>query len=298
MSEQSSSKKNILIVVLSLLLLASAGGNIFQFFNTRQVVVEREKEKLVVDSLTIRKNRLEAEYNASIAQLEQFKGENQEMDSLLQEAYAKIEDQRKKIARLIDQNQDYQILQQRFDDLKKTTEFYLQEIQRLQAENKQLKYENTQLSVELDQTNTENKDLKGKVDVASKLRVNAMTLTGLSVTNGGKEKETDKAKKTERLRITFNIDENPLAQTGSHTVYIRIINPEGYVLADAGQSVKKFTNEKGEETPYSKSVTVNYDGGKISKTISWDQDAFSAGSYKIEVYIDGYFAGTDKLNLY
>lgn len=298
MSEQKSSGKNIIIGVLALLLLASIAGNVFQFFNIKEIVQEKEVTKLVVDSLTIREQRLEMEYNNSIAQLEQFKGENEEMDSLLQEAYAKIEDQKKKISRLINENQDYQILQQRFAELKQTTEFYLQEIARLQEENRVLKGQVTELSVKVDQTETENKDLKGKVDVASKLKVGGMTIKGLSVTNGGKEKETDKAKKTERLSISYTIDDNPLAQTGQHTIYFRILNPDGFVLADAGQSVKKFKSEKGDDIPYSRSVTVNFDGSKLSKVITWDQEAFNAGTYKIEVYIDGYFAGSDKLSLY
>jgi len=298
MSEEKSSNKRILTIILGLLLIASIAGNIFQFFNTREIVHETEVTKLVVDSLTIRKQKLEAEVNASIAQLEQFKGENAEMDSLLQEAYRKIEEQKKKIGYLIDQNQDFQILKMKYQELQQTTNFYLAEINRLKEENTLLKGQVTDLSVKVDQTTTENKDLKGKVDVASKLKVNYITTKSMSVTNGGKEKETDKAKKTERLNITFNIDANPLAQTGQHTVYFRILNPEGFVLADAGQSVKKFTNDKGDEVAYSRSTVINYEGDKFGKTITWDQDAFNAGSYRIEVYIDGYFAGSDKLSLY
>lgn len=298
MSEKKSYGKNIIIVVLGLLLVASVGGNIFQFFNTKEIIIEKEKTKLVVDSLTIRKDRLEVEYNASISQLEQFKGENEQMDSLLEQAYAKIESQRKSISSLINQNQDYQILQQRFAELKQTTQFYLEEIARLQEENKVLKSENTSLTVELNQTTTENRDLKGKVDVASKLKIGGMGISGLSVTNGGKEKTTDKAKKTERLSINFTIEDNPLAQTGQHSIYLRIVNPDGFVLADAGQSVKKFKSEKGDDIPYSRSIVVNFDGSKLSKTITWDQDIFNAGSYKVEIYIDGYYAGGDKLNLY
>lgn len=298
MSEKSSSGKNILVGVLALLLLASVAGNVFQFFNTKEIIHETEVTKLVVDSLTIREQRLEAEVNASIAQLEQFKGENEEMDSLLQVAYAKIEDQKKKISRLINENQDYQILQMKFAELQETTKFYLQEIARLKEENTMLKGQVTELSVKVDQTTSENKDLKGKVDVASKLKVGGISTKGVSVTNGGKEKATDKASKTERIIISYSIDDNPLAQTGQHTVYFRIVNPDGFVLADAGQSVKKFKSEKGDDIPYSRSVTVNFDGSKLSKTITWDQDIFNAGDYRIEVYIDGYFAGSDKLSLY
>lgn len=297
MSEQKSSGKNILIGVLALLLIASLAGNVFQFFNTKEIIHETEVTKLVVDSLSIRKERLEAEYNASIATLEQYKGENAQMDSLLQEAYAKIDDQKRKINKLIGENQDYQILQQRMAEMKETVEIYRKEIERLQAENNQLRSENTELLVKVDQTSSENKDLKGKVDVASRLKVTSMSLKGLSVTNGGKEKPTDKASKTERISITYTLDENPLVATGSHTIYFRIVNPEGFVLADAGQSVKKFKSEKGDDVAYSRSVTINYDGTKVTKTITWDQDAFNPGQYKVEVYIDGYFAGVEKLSL-
>ncbi len=297
MSEKKSSGKNILVGILALLLVASVGGNVFQFFNTKEIIHEREVTKLVVDSLTIRKDRLEAEYNASIATLEQYKGENAEMDSLLEEAYAKIDAQKKKINYLIGENQDYQILQQRMAEMRETVAIYEKEIQRLKAENDLLKAENTELLVKVDQTTNENKNLKGKVDVASKLKVSSMNLKGLSVTNGGKEKPTDKAGKTERISISYTIEENPLAETGQHTIYFRIVNPEGFVLADAGQSVRKFKSEKGDDIAYSRSVTVNYDGTKLTKTITWDQDAFNPGTYKVEVYIDGYFAGTEKLSL-
>ncbi len=298
MSEQKSSGRKMLVIVLGLLLLASVSGNIFQFFNTKEIIHETLVTKLVVDSLTIRKQRLEAEVKASMDQLEQFKGENAEMDSLLQEAYAKIDAQKKKISYLIGENQDYQILQMKFAELQETTKFYMSEIKRLQEENTILKGQVTDLSVQVDQTTSENKDLKGKVDVASKLKVGSIVTKSYSVTNGGKEKETDKAHKTERISISYTIDDNPLAQTGQHTVYFRILNPEGYVLADAGQSVKKFKSEKGDEISYSRSVTVNFDGAKLSKVITWDQDIFNTGTYKIEVYIDGYFAGSDKLSLY
>lgn len=298
MSQSNTSNKKLNVLILSLLLTASVGGNIFQFFHTRQVIVEREKTKFVVDSLTIRKNRLESEYQASLAQLDQFQGENEQLDSLLQEAYSKIEDQKKRISALIDQNQDYQVLQQRFDELKQTTQFYLDEIARLKEENRLLKNENTQLTVELNQTKDHNQNLQGQVDKGSKLIVGVVSMKGLIVKNSGKTKPTDKARKTERISINFSIDENPIATKGKHTIYIRIINPEGFVLADAGQGVKKFRTSSGQDLPYSKSTTVDFDGSKASKYVTWDQDVFGSGVYTVEIYIDNYYSGGGKLTLY
>ncbi len=290
--------KNYIITVLALLLLASVGGNIFQLFQNRQIIIEKEYITVQADSLSIRKQELELEYNAAIADLEQYKGRSAELDSLLAEAYTKLEEQKKQIARLIETKQDYQVLQQRYAELRKTANAYLERIEQLEAENKQLKHENTELSVALKQTTETNKELKGKVDVASKLKLNSISTKSLNVKNSGKEKETDKASKTERLSITIVVDENPLATTGNKTVYVRIISPEGNVMGDVSQGVRKFTTESGSEIPYSRSVNIYYDGQKLSKNITWDQDVFSKGVYQIEIYIDGVFAGSDKITLY
>ncbi len=297
MSNEVKSKNNI-ITVLALLLLASVGGNIFQYFQNQKIIVEKEYITVQADSLSARKQELELEYKNAIADLEQYKGRSAELDSLLAEAYVKLEEQKKQIAKLIDTKQDYQVLQQRYAELRKTANSYLERIEQLEAENKKLKYENTELSVALKQTKETNKELKDKVDVASRLKLNSITTKSLNVKNSGKEKETDKAAKTERLSITIVVDENPLASTGNKTVYLRIISPDGNVMGDVSQGVRKFTTETGSEIPYSRSVNINYDGQKLSKNITWDQDVFNKGVYQIEVYIDGVLAGTDKITLY
>jgi len=290
--------KNILITILSLLLLASVGGNVFQFFQNKQILILKEYVTEQVDSITIRKQELEMEFSKAIEDLEQYKGRSAELDSLLSEAYAKLEDQRIQISRLIETKQDYQVLQQRYAELRKTADMYLQEIEKLTTENKQLKYENTELSVALNQTKEVNKDLKGKVDVASKLKLSNISTKSYNVKSSGKEKETDKAAKTERITVHIVVDANSLASTGNKTVYLRLISPDGYVLGDVSQGVRKFTSESGTELPYSRSVSINYDGSKLSKSITWDQDAFTKGVYQVEIYIDGVMAGTDKITLY
>lgn len=290
--------KNTLITILALLLLASIGGNIFQFFQNRQILVQKEYITEQVDSISYRKQELEMEFSKAVEDLDQYKGRSAELDSLLAEAYTKLEDQRKQIARLIETKQDYQVLQQRYAELRKTADMYLQEIEKLNAENKQLKYENTELSVALKQTNEVNKNLKGKVDVASKLKLSQISTRAYNVKASGKEKETDKANKTERLTVNIVVDENALASTGNKTVYLRVLSPDGYVLGDVSQGVRKFMTENGAELPYSRSVSINYDGSKLSKIITWDQDAFTKGVYHVEIYIDNALAGTDKITLY
>jgi hypothetical protein len=291
-------RKNKIITVLSIALIISLLGNIFQLFTQKTVINEKEYFVEKSDSIETRKKELEKEFNDAIGELSVYKGKSASLDSLLEEAYQKLEQQKKQIGRLIETKQDYQVLQQRYAELKKTTEMYILEIEKLTKENTELKYQNTELSVALNQTKEVNKDLKTKVDVASKLKLSSISTKSFSVKSSGKEKETDKANRTERLNIAFTIDENPLATTGNKTVYVRVIGPQGFVLADVGQGVNKFITENNTEIPYSRSLNINFDGSKYSKVASWDQDAFAPGVYKIEIYIDGALAGSDKITLY
>jgi chromosome segregation ATPase len=165
------------VVVLLILLLASVGGNIWQYFNTREVQIVSEKMTMQMDTLTARKIELEKEFTTVSTELDQFRGRSAEMDSLLAEADLKIEEQRKQISGLIEQKKDYQILQARYADLQKLKNTYLEEIDRLMAENKELKYQNVTLSVKVDKLGEEKAELSEKVAYASALKIQNVRLT-------------------------------------------------------------------------------------------------------------------------
>jgi hypothetical protein len=45
-------------------------------------------------------------------------------------------------------------------------------------------------------------------------------------------------------------------------------------------------------------VDFVFAGEALEKQIVWQQDVFPAGTYSIEIYIDGQFSGTQKISLY
>src|SRR5690606_13175220 len=181
-----------LIIVLILLLLGSIAANVYQFFNTKEVIVEREKIADQVDTLVARKAELETEVNKITEELNQFQGKNAELDSLLAEANEKIETQKRQIAGLIDSKQDHQILQARYDELRKLKDEYLRQIDQLLAENKELRYQNTELSVKVDKLNEKNNELASKVEIASALKIQNIKLTPYKVKANGKQVEVEK----------------------------------------------------------------------------------------------------------
>lgn len=293
--QKSSSKGGV--IVLTILLLLSVGGNIWQFFNTNEVKTEAAQVAKEMDTLTARKVELETEVSQITSELEQFKGRSAELDSLLADAERKIEDQKRQISGLIEQKKDYQILQARYADLQKLKDGYLLEIDRLLAENKELKYQNTELSVKVDKLSEEKVDLTEKVNYASALKIQNVRLTPYKLQAKGKQKEVEKASKADRINIKFTVLPNKLSAIGPKTAYIRIVNPAGLVMADVSAASKKFTTRDGAEMTFSRQVTFDYDGNVSTREVNWDQEVFSKGTYKIEIFIDGDYAGGESVVL-
>ncbi len=158
-------------LVLGVLLLCSLAINAFLLLSNSSQSNQIRDIQQHVDTLAERKIDLEKEVNLALADLDQYKGRSESLDSLLAEATQKIEEQKKQIAGLIASNQDYQVLRLRYAELQKTKDEYLARLAALEEENKKLRYENTELSVALDQTRESNQNLRSKVELASQLRL-------------------------------------------------------------------------------------------------------------------------------
>lgn len=292
-----SSAKNILLVILALALAVSL------FFNFRQnntLTEVRTEQKIIqerCDTVAFRKAELEREVATITEDLNRYKGRSEELDRLLQEANEKIDKQKKEIARLIEQNKDYSVLKARYADLRRLKDQYLAQIDSLIAENKKLRYENTELAVRVDRLKEEKASLSEKVEMAGSLKLRNIRITALQVRASGRIKEVEKASKADRLNIRMTVQENPLAKTGPRTAYVRILSPQGFVMTDVSESARKFKTKEGREIPYSRSVNFDYTGQAVNLEVDYDQEVFTPGTFRVEVYIDGEFAGSEQFTL-
>jgi len=285
-----------LSILLGVLLAISLSANIFQWLRTERIIEIREITELRLDTLALQKHELDLNFNLAVEELNAYKGRSEQLDSLLAEANLKLEEQRRQISRLIDEKQDAEVLKQRYEEMRRIKDEYLQRIIELEEENRRLKFEVTELSVALDQKTSEAQNLKGKVDVASRLTVSSLNVEPLSVRGDNRTRATDKARRTDRLSISFTVEENQIAAKGERTAFLRIFNPQGFVMADVGQ-VKKFVNARGEEIPYSRSLRFDFDGDRTTRNVTWEQEVFSAGDYKVEVFIDGELVASQIIRL-
>ncbi|MEI8137299.1 MAG: hypothetical protein WCH21_08250, partial [Bacteroidota bacterium] len=114
---------------------------------------------------------------------------------------------------------------------------------------------------------------------------------------GKKEVETTKARKTEKIKVTFSLGENKIAKSGEKTVYIRIMTPDGKELAKSYDETYKFTFNKSSGY-YAGKETLNYANVEITGvTYCEGQGEFVPGNYVIDITCDGVVIGNGSIKL-
>ena len=146
---------------------------------------------------------------------------------------------------------------------------------------------------DLDSANNVIAQKENVIDVASTLSASNFSIQGINEKSNGKEKETNVAKRVDKLRISFDLDENRVAQSGIKDIYVCITAPDGKELTEEKLGSGKFSTRNGEIKNYTQKIDVNYVQGKRQTlSIDWKQNTnFSIGDYKIEVYNNGFKIG-------
>jgi len=131
------------------------------------------------------------------------------------------------------------------------------------------------------------------IDVASTLQASNFSILGINERSNGNERETTIAKRVDKLRISFDIDENRVAQSGMKNIFVCITGPSGKPLAVEAQGSGKFNTRDGEQRYYTQKIDVNYtQGQRQTLSIDWKQNTdFETGDYKIEVFNNGFKIG-------
>ena len=284
--------RTALTVVLVILLLASLGSNTFLYLNKMKSDKELENKVAVMkakDSLQIELNRMEDSLNLVI---QTFQNENQtlvlkveELESdknprviaAMQEIYrlrreisngisgdganAGSGDGAKKSTKASRKAAKSGKGGAEVEDLRKQLEEARAKVAELMALIEGLTKEKNdyvaQLTAEKDRSATlesENVELKDRLDKGARPQFGALLVTGL-FDKKGVMTETMKAKGVDKIRVTFDVLENPMVtQPLEEEVTIRIIDPNGGVLSTTNTKLtdkSKVTSLKN---------TIQFDG--------------------------------------
>jgi cell division protein ZapB len=293
---QNNKSKRSLVILLGLLFI-SVGLNIYlltRTYDAESTIVKRDAE---VDSLADVKASIENDYQAMTFELDQFKGKNIQLDSLLEKANGDIERQKRKIDQLIKENKDIPLIRRQMEELKAIRDQYRTQIEQLIKENKELRFENVNLTQEVNSLNQTTKQLSEKVELASVLRGESLVVKTFREKAKGKLEETEKAKRVSKITGTFVIAENKVAKAGRREMVFRVLKPDGLVLSDpnAGGS---FTREDGRNVEFTDRMNVDYSNDRTEvKFESNASEELKPGLYIAEVYLDGKMMGNYKFNL-
>ena len=281
------------IAVLAVLLLGAIVFSVFQVTSLKHQVnvAQAENEQL---QLTNEQLSLSNEFEAINSEFRQY--ENQAVQMANDTILAKYTAAKNKVEQLIKElNSEKTKNAKRIKDLESQiatlrgllrnyiaqVDSLTKENAGLRAENQEIKSRNQALNSQVAEISGKNKTLTERMTLAEKLNVTGLTLTPLKK-NGKQEKNVTKAK---QLKVTFTIPQNNSTPVGSKTIYLRIVNPEGQLLGNAGS----FSFEGG-DVPCSAKKTIEYTGDEMSGvTIYWDVNTtLTPGDYLVELFADNF----------
>ena len=274
----------IVIIILAVILVALS---VVYFNMHRQQAVEyalleedRTKIQGDLDSLIVSFDDLKIQNDSIAASLEEA---NQIMEQLKNERrlnYAKIRAYEKEVGTLRTVMQGYI---RQIDSLNNIN-------QKLTKENVSYKKQISTQKLRAEMAEERAAELNNKVRAGAVIRARSITLKALN----NKSKEVTRVKMAARLYVDFALSANDLAEPGNRPVYVCITSPEGYLIANADAASFSF---EGERKVYSAMREVDYDCSDLGVGIYVDGNGFTAGTYRVEIYVDGRLAGTNEIAL-
>jgi len=213
----------------------------------------------------------------------------------------------KEIQDLLNYKWEYGKVNKKLDLLRKITQGYVHQLDSLFTVNRELKEENEkirqQYNKKQDRTRELSKDKEKLIEKVSQgkiLKAYSITSGGVRFTGSGKEKETDKAGKIERVKVCFVVGENKLIEPGIKTIYIRVLRPDNVVVTQKTGGDYTF-NFNGETLEYTTKQELEYKNQDTYTCLYWTkkskEDPAMVGVYNVMIYADGFEIGRTSFEL-
>ncbi|MCK9421907.1 MAG: hypothetical protein M0Q38_04865 [Bacteroidales bacterium] len=298
MEEYSSAsrKYKIFLSVLAILILVLIFWLFIQRSQLMKLVRDKEVERTELqhelDSLMTEHNNIKVSYGALSDSLKA-------KDSIIQNNAIEIR-------KLLDTEWEYNKIRKKLERLQKVAQGYVHQMDSLYTVNRELSAENDRIRQEVrteqnrNQTLMKDKEeLKEKINQAAYIKAYDVTAKAYKLRSGGnKEQITDKASRTDRIRVCFTIGENPLVSPGNKTVYIRIQRPDNVVVIKSKYDTFVFN---GQTLPFSLREDIAYQGKAINLCLDWtkkdtDKPAMK-GKYLVSVFTDNTAIGEGAFEL-
>ena len=142
----------------------------------------------------------------------------------------------------------------------------------------------------------QNKDLQSKVALGAVLQAGNVTVSAIRIRNSGTQSETTRAAKTNTIKACFTLLENKLSKAGDKNIYIKVVDPNQKTLVS--KDPINIISSGGENLELSSKRIVNYQNENMDLCVFHEiQEELKPGSYKVEIFNDGYFIGESSFAL-
>jgi len=306
--EQQKNKQTIAWAMVVVLGLATA---MFGYLFTTQKNELTQQESMVVEKareLALTKTKLDSistVLDAKIAEIEKLGGDVSELTKVKEQLekdklafrrsnkvetgkyLAKIKEYEKFLA-----EKDEVIAQLRLENeqLTASNDSLSTHVGTLTSERQRLVQRQAELTDSVVTFTAANKELSAKVSQAAALK--AQNLKVLTVNSRGKtkDKEEYKAKRVDKLKLVFNLPENALTAQESKDIYLRVLDPQGAVVADDATGSGEFEVD-GSPSKFTARESVAYQNNNQKVEMLYDNAQLRPGKYSVELYSEGYKIG-------
>ena len=253
---------------------------------------ESTAQKNIIDSLNVLKQQYDLAILEKTSLSQQLELERKNVENLMEIIKASKNPSITQI----------QIYRKQLLDLKTTLESKGLEIKSLKSQNKNLLTEIESQNVVMYQQKAQNdtlilkqKKLESTIKDASRLSLTNFKVIALREKKSGIELETDKAKNTKKLKVSFSINGNSVAKTGKRIFYIQVLDQKNTVLGE--DKLIEFGNDKA--LVYSFIVAVDFQGkpANVYGILNADENDFKKGTYFVNFFDKQEIMGSTSITL-
>jgi len=233
---------------------------------------------------------LQSELDSLLAEHERVKVSYGELSNSLSERDSIINIKAQEIKNLLGSKAELAVVKRKLAQLQQITEVYEHQIDSLFTVNRKLKAENEKIKIdynlEQQKTNDLSKDkeaLNEKITGAAVLKAYKISAVAYKSKGIDKEKETDKAARTDKIKVCFTVSENKLVSPGYKRFFVRIARPDNSILTRGPAYTFQFL---GQTLQFSAMETLNYEGDAADVCTYYELPVNGAEMVKGRYYVN------------
>lgn len=299
MNEQAQTTKrkqarNIFTWIIPLVLILGIVGLLIWVFSIKSdmkgLLAEKEMQRVV----------LQGELDSLMADHEIIKEAYGALSDSLHAKDSVIQANAEEIRKLLNTQWEYYKVKKKLELLQEVSQGYVRQMDSLYRVNALLTEENAEIRENLrtvrqekDEISKDREMLNQKVGIASILQTYNLQAVALR-DRGSRERETDKASRTDKIKVCFTLGANKIVEPGTKEIYVRIAQPDQLILTKDRSDDYTFLY-KGEKIQYSIKKLFEYSNIAMDMCLYWEKTSpekeMPEGTYHVEIFYENEVIG-------